>query len=395
VRRGAIALALVAAACSRGGAPADDPDPHAGHGAAAAPADPHAGHAAPPAADPHAGHAAPPAADPRAAPGQVPADLAEVTIAPDRQQRIGLTLGRAELAAVGGVIRATGVVRTDERREAHVHPRIAGWVEKAFVAAEGQTVKKGQPLYSIYSQELLVAQQDYLRARRASPELAEASRERLRLLDVPDSEIERIEAGGASRAITIRAPIGGTVLARDIQPGQYVGPELRLYWIADLSRLWLVADVYEYELDRLDRAATAVITIAGSDRPRQARIDHVYPTVDPQSRTARVRLLLDNRDRSLRPGAFATVLLPARRFEVLSVPEEAVIDTGVRQVVFVHLGEGRFRPVAVEVGRRGGGRAEIRAGLAAGDPVVVSGQFLLDSESRLRAAPTAPGHGGH
>ena len=371
----AIMTLFVLAACSRGA-----PDP--GHGD-------HTGAARAGKRDPHAGH------DMAARPGQAPADQADVVLAPERQQRIGLTLGKAERTSVVGTIRATGVVRTDERREAHIHPKIMGWVEKVFVAAEGQKVRRGQPLYSIYSQDLLVAQQDYLRARKFSPDLAQAARDRLRLLDIPEDEIRRIEETGATRALTIRAPLSGTVIEKSILPGQYVGPEMQLYWIADLSRVWIMADVYEYELGRLDRTGTAKVQIAGSDGEIAATVDYVYPTVDTATRTAKVRLVVSNPKGDLRPGSFATVSLPTSSLDILSVPEEAVIDTGVRQVVFVHLGNGHFRPALVEVGRRSGGRAEIRSGLEERAEVVVGGQFLLDSESRLRGAGPGAQHGSH
>jgi Cu(I)/Ag(I) efflux system membrane fusion protein len=364
-------LLVAVAACSQGA-----PEP-ADHTPAAKAPDPHAGH------------------DMADMPGAVPAGQAEVVLAPDRQQRIGLTLGKAERTSVGGTILATGVVRTDERREAHIHPKLMGWVEKVFVSAEGQRVRRGQPLYSIYSQELLVAQQDYLRARKASPDLAQASRDRLRLLDIPEDEIRRIEESGAARALTIRAPLTGTVLAKSILPGQYVGPEMQLYWIADLSRVWIIADVYEYELGHVDRNGTARIQVVGMDRELEAKVDYVYPTVDTATRTVKVRLVVANPKGELRPGNFATVRLPTGSLDILSVAEEAIIDTGMRQVVFVHLGGGRFRPALVQVGRRSGGRAEIRAGLRDGAEVVVSGQFLLDSESRLRAGGARAQHGGH
>ncbi len=368
-------LLATAGACSRGADRAPAHDSHKPGAEAAKPADPHAGH--------------------EMRPGEVPTGQAEVVLAPDRQQRIGLTLGKAERTSVGGTIRATGVVKTDERREAHIHPKLMGWIEKVFVSAEGQKVRRGQPLYSIYSQDLLVAQQDYLRARKGSPDLAQASRDRLRLLDIPEDEIRRIEETGATRALTIRAPLSGTVLEKSILPGQYVGPEMQLYWIADLSRVWIIADVYEYELGRLDRKGTARVQVAGMDRELEAVVDYIYPTVDTATRTAKVRLVLSNPKGELRPGNFATVSLPTGSLDILSVPDEAVIDTGMRQVVFVHLGGGRFRPALVQVGRRSGGRAEIQAGLEKGAEVVVSGQFLLDSESRLRGASTGAQHGGH
>jgi membrane fusion protein, copper/silver efflux system len=363
----AIALVLFAACKSTDTAA---PSPHAGHTAAAV--------------DPHAGH------------GNVPEGHAEVMIPRDQQERVGLKVARVERRELGGVVRATATLQPDEQREAHVHSKLMGYVRELFVNKIGQRVKKGQALYTIYSQDLLVAQQEYLRARKFSTDLADAARERLRLWDIPDDQVRAIEERGAPlETVTVRSPIAGTVVEKSIVAGHFVEPDMMLYRIADLSRLWVVADVYEYELGRIDRTGKAVVRVEGVERAIEAPIDYVYPTVDPGSRTVKVRLVVDNKDGSLRPGNFATVELPTRGDAVLTVPEEAVIDTGVRQVVYV-LGDGdRPESVAVELGRRVGGRAEIRAGLTEGDPVVVSAQFLVDSESRLRAGGEAPGHGGH
>jgi multidrug efflux pump subunit AcrA (membrane-fusion protein) len=328
--------------------------------------------------------------------GGLPEGHAEVEIPVDRQQVIGLEVAPAERTRLDATVRATAIVQTDEKREAHVHSKLMGYVRTLHVNAVGQKVKKGQPLYSIYSQELLVAQQEYLRARKFSTDLAEAARERLRLWDIPEDQIRAIEEKGAPlEAIVVRSPIGGTVIEKTIVQGHFLEPDMMLYRIADLSRVWVIAEVYEYELGRVDRKGTATIRVEGVAEPITATIDYVYPTVDPRSRTVKVRMVVANPQGLLRPGNFATVELPATGDELLTVPDEAVIDTGLRRVVYVATGEGRFRPVEVEVGRRIGGRAEIRKGLAEGDRVVVSAQFLVDSESRLRAAGTGPGHGGH
>lgn len=343
-----------------------------------------------PATADHAAHAA------HAAHGGVPHGHAEIAIPADRQQRIGLELAGVTRTTLGGVVRATGVVAANERREAHVHSRLMGYVRDLFVSSIGQQVSKGQALYTLYSQDLIVAQQEYLRARQFSPELAAAARERLRLWDIPDDQIRAIEAKNAPlEKVTVRSPIAGTVIEKSIVKGHFVEPDMMLYRIADLSQLWVIAEVYEYELGRIDVKGTATIRLEGRTEPLTAAIDYVYPTVDPTSRTVKVRLVVPNPRGELRPGSFATVELPVAAGELLTIPEEAVVDTGVRQVVYVAHGEDQFRPVEVEIGRRAEGRAEVRHGLAEGDRVVVSAQFLVDSESRLRAGGSAPGHGGH
>lgn len=339
--------------------------------------------------------AAKPSAD-HSAHGGLPEGHAEVEIPSDRQQVIGLKLAPAERTRFDATVRASATVQADEKREAHVHSKLMGYVRKLHVNAVGQKVKKGQALYSIYSQELLVAQQEYLRARKFSTDLADAARERLRLWDIPEDQIRAIEETGTPvEAIVVRAPISGTVIEKSIVQGHFVEPDMMLYLIADLSQVWVIAEVYEYELGRVDRKGTATIQVEGLADPLTAKVDYVYPTVDPQSRTVKVRMVVENKSGLLRPGNFATVELPAAGGELLTVPDEAVIDTGFRRVVYVESGEGRFRPVEVEVGRRVGGRAEIRKGISEGDQVVVSAQFLVDSESRLRATGPGPGHGGH
>jgi membrane fusion protein, copper/silver efflux system len=337
----------------------------------------------------HEGHEPPQTPEP-------PEGYSEVRIPADRQQLMGLKTARVEKRREGGEIRATAIVRTEESREVHVHSKLMGWIQKLYANTVGQQVKKGQPLYSIYSQDLFVAQQEYLRARQFHPTLAQAARDRMRLWDIPDDQIRRIEEEGPQKALIVRAPISGTVIRKDVLQGHYVEPEMMLYVIADLSRVWIVADVYEYEAPRVALKSTARVTVQGQTEAIQAAIDYVYPTVDTATRTVKIRLVADNRKGLLRPGNYATVLLPTGATEILAVPEEAVVDTGTRKVVYVALPGGRFRPVEVKVGRRAEGWAEILEGLEEGTEVVVSAQFLLDSESRLRGSETgAPAHEGH
>lgn len=360
---------------------------HQGHGVT----QPHEDHA--PSAQQQQDHAAP--AQPEGTGPAVPPDRAEVTIEPGRQQLIGLTTAVAEVRRIGGTIRASGIVTSDETRTAEIHPRLMGWIETLYAKAEGQRITRGAPLYSLYSQELFAAQQEYLRALRSNPGLAAAARTRLELWDVPADQIARIEKQGPQRAILFRSPIAGVVLEKSVFEGTFVGPEMTLFRIADLSRVWIRASVYEFEIDRIDREGVARVQIQGVTHPAAARIDYVYPTVDRTSRTVQVRLVAPNEDGSLRPGSFAIVEFPTRPFEGVVVPEEAIVDTGVRQLVYLSLGNGRFRPVEVDVGRRGEGLAEIRRGIEAGDVVVKSALFLLDSESRLRGSSQPAGHGGH
>ncbi len=370
--------ALSGACKDQGGAVVDE---HAGHGGAPAATVP--------------GHDA--GASEAPAPGAIPGGYAEVTLASDKQQLIGIKTVRAERAGLGGTIRATALITVDEARVAHVHSKLMGWIQDLYVDAVGQQLSKGQPLYSIYSQDLLVAQEEFLRARQFNADLAAAARQRLVLWDIPEDQIKKIERSGKPlKAVVVRAPISGTVLEKNAVKGHYVGADTMLYLIADLSRVWIVAEVYEYELSRLDRAGTARILVEGLNEPLAGTIDYVYPTVDARSRTIKVRIVVANPRGELRPGNFATVELPVRAGDVVQLPEEAVVDTGAQQVVFVALGEGRFRPTLVKVGRRAQGKVEILGGVEEGMEVVVGAQFLLDSESRMQGAGGSPkAHGGH
>lgn len=342
----------------------------------------------------------PPAQAPApAAPAQpgtgLPPGHAEVEITPDRQQLIGLRTAPAVRQTLSGTIRAAASVSADETKLVHVHSRLAGWVQELFVQRVGDVVEKGQPLYALYSQELFAAQQEYVQALRGNPTLARAARERLRLWDVPDDQIRAIARSGPRRAVIFRSPAQGTVIERTVLQGHYVEPEMMLMLIADLSRVWILADVYEFEVGRIDRQGTASVAVQGSSGTFTASVDYVYPTVDERTRTVRVRLVADNPEGKLRPGAFATAELPTMASSAVWVPEEALIDTGVRQIVYLALPQGRFRPVEVRSGRRAEGMVEIVAGVAEGQSVVVSAQFLVDSESRLRGATQGPVHEGH
>ncbi|MBI4821378.1 MAG: efflux RND transporter periplasmic adaptor subunit [Deltaproteobacteria bacterium] len=353
----------------------------------------------------HGGHGSHPAEPkPSSAPqtppdrawGRAPPGYAEIEISADRQQLIGLKVAEAKLEKLSATIRASAVVQPDETKDAHVHSKLMGWVAKLHANTVGQRVKEGEPLYALYSQELFAAQNEYVRALKSSPELAEAAATRLRLWGVPEDQLRLIQREGPRQNILFRAPRSGTIIEKNLLEGHYVEPDMMLFRITDLSTVWVLAEVYEFEVNRVALGGVAAISVQGVLEPLAAKVDYVYPTLNPETRTVRIRLVATNGQGLLRPGSFATAELPVRAVEGVFVPEEAVIDTGERQVVYEALQNGRFRPILVSVGRRVSGRIEILEGLSAGTQVVVSAQFLVDSESRLRGvSEPGRGHGAH
>lgn len=328
--------------------------------------------------------------------------LAPVQAAPEALRLAGVQTAVAERQTLHRATRAAGLVVPDETRVRHVQTRMTGWVEKLYVNATGQLVRAGQPLLSLYSPELLATQEEFLRAREAAarfagsalPEvrrggedLVTAARRRLELLDVPAGVIARLErTGTAQRAITLTAPASGYVTAKSVFEGQQVQPGMDLFTLADLSRVWVEADVYPFEASSVRLGQKAVVKVSyGTGAELTGRIAYVYPTLDPQSRTLKVRIELANPGLALKPGMYVDVAPDQETAEGIVVPDSAVIDTGVRQVVFVEKGGG-FEPRDVRVGSRGDGKAVILSGVAAGERVAVRANFLLDSESRLRAA---------
>lgn len=394
----AIAFALLAlGACSR-----SQNEPHPADHAERKPPEPQVSQG------PHTEH---PAAAPASTPtGGIPG-MAEVEIPLERRQITGVRTVVLARQALASRIRTVGVVAADERRIRHVHTKVSGWIEQLSVSFTGQQVRAGEPILSIYSPELLAAQREYLIARRATltslepgstderqmRSLLDSSRTRLRLWDFGKSQIEQLErTGEARRTVTLHSPAAGFVTLKPVYAGMYVTPEMELYTIADLSSLWIWADLYEDEMSLVEPGQEAAITLASAPgKALPAVVSYVSPALEPSTRTLRVRFDVQNARGLLRPGMFATVELKLEVGEVVALPEDALIDTGERKVVFVQVGEGRFQPREVTLGRRAAGQYEVLAGVAAGDRVVVSAQFLLDSESRLRAASGGPAHGSH
>lgn len=334
--------------------------------------------------------------------------MAEVDVPYERRQSIGVRTAEVTRRSLSARLRTAGLVVADERRVRKIQTKISGWVDQLLVSFTGAYVKAGEPILSIYSPELVATQREYLLALRASRGglaeaggdrrmLLESARNRLRYWDITEAQIKGLEESGTpQRAVVLHSPIAGYVTVKPVYQGMYITPEMELYRVADLSTVWIWGDIYENEIGLVMVAQAATIRLPSApDRQREAVVSYVSPTVEPATRTLRVRFDVDNRDGELKPGMYATVELASPLGEVLAVPEEAVIDTGERRVLFVEVAEGRFQPREVKLGRKGEGHYEVLDGLAQGDRVVVSAQFLLDSESRLRAAAGGPTHGGH
>jgi membrane fusion protein, copper/silver efflux system len=344
-----------------------------------------------------------PQADRSHPPASPAADLADVHATPEQVALAGVRTAKAEDGVVVAQIRAVGNVVADETRIRQVTSKIAGWIEVLHVSTVGQLVRAGDPLFDLYSPELLASQEEYLRARqtaadfehsalpeirRGGQDLAVAARRRLELFDVPREFLDTLEqTGKVQRTVRFRAPFSGYVTEKAVFVGQRIDAGAPLMTVTDLSRVWVIAQLYENE------AASAVVgrpavLVPQYDRTRQlpGRIGLVYPTMDAESRTIRVRFDVANPAVALKPGMFVDVELLGTVARGVVVPDSAIIETGERQVMFVRATDGTFQPRDVVVGERASGRAVIRNGLRSGEDVAVSANFLLDSESRLKSA---------
>ena len=320
-------------------------------------------------------------------------DGPEVIIDPVTRQNMGVRLARAQAGVVHRAVRTVGTVMTPEDRQAVVNLRYSGWITKLHVGETGVAVSKGDPLFEVYSPELVGAQQEYAVARRtAGPKssLAKAAKQRLKLYQA--SALTRwIDKGKAPLTrFTVRAPAAGFVLHLNAIDGGRVMAGADLYRIADLDRVWVEAEVYAHDAPFIALGAPAQIEMLAGEA-RDARVDYIYPTLDPKTRTLRVRMELTNAAKGtmrLRPGDIATVRISAQNTVAdVVVPAAAIVHSGTRALVFVHRGDGRFAPQEVQIGLRGDdGLVQVRSGLNAGVEIVTSGQFLIDSESQLQEA---------
>jgi len=331
-----------------------------------------------------------------------------IRISPERQQLIGVRFATVEMGAATRTIRAVGRVAVDETRVGHVHTRIEGWIESVFVDFTGDAVKKGDPMLTIYSPEMLASEEELLlaaRAREVMPSLFDAARRRLQLWDLSEDQIQQvIRSGQPIRSINVHAPMDGFVTERKAFPNQRVTPDSDLYTITDFSRVWIVADVFESDVTAIKAGDPAYVIFASAGVPSvAAKVNYIQPQVDPVTRTLKVRLDANNAAMRMKPEMFVNVEFGGETPPQLTVPVEAVLDTGDRQTVFVDLGNGYLQPRQVVAGERFGDRVTITRGLAAGERVVSSGTFLIDSESQLKAAtngmgapqPPANPHAGH
>ncbi len=315
----------------------------------------------------------------------------EIAINPVVVQNMGVRIAEVTEGPLVRTTRTVGIVDYDEELVRDVNPKVSGWIDEISVDSLGARVTAGDPLFSLYSPQLHSAQEDYLIARRGGDRaLVAAARKRLEFLDVTDGQIEALaRRGRAEKTLPVLSPFTGVVTEKHANEGMKVDPGMQVYRIADLSKVWVIATVYEYQLPYLEAGQAAEMTLPYVPGQTFAgRVAYIYPYLDTKTREAQVRLEFDNPAGLLKPGMFANVELRSRlAAEATLAPRSAVIDTGVRQVAFVSLGEGKFSPRDVETGvSTDDGKVQILAGLEPGEIVVTSGQFLLDSEANMREA---------
>ena len=337
--------------------------------------------------------------------------LAAVEIDAERQQLIGIRTATVTVGAVSDDWQTVGRVAIDETRVRKVNVKVDGFVEKLYVDFVGKAVRRGQPLLTIYSPELLSVQTEYLLALRtrkalgaggqlqgAGDDLVAAARRRLELWDISKAEIDGLErTQKPRRTLTLYSPISGVVTAKNVVQGSKISAGDMPFEITDLAQVWLLADAHEVDVRRVRLGTRGSLKLqAFPDRVYSGRVSFIQPVLDPKTRTANVRLSFANPRGELRPDMFGEVVFHYKSRQGLRVPADSIIDSGERKVVFVALGEGRFEPREITAGDAAGDSVEVKSGLAAGEQVVVRANFLVDSESRLKAALAAPhaGHGG-
>lgn len=338
--------------------------------------------------------------------GEQAASTGQVKISIEKVQKLGVKTEQAARRMLDRTVRAVGKVEVDERHIHSIAPKFEGWIERLHVKTTGESVRKGQALFDAYSPELVSAQREYAIAlegvaalkdadedtKRSMQRLAEASLQRLRNWDISEQQVKELAKSEATRrSLTFHAfhtPVNGVVLEKKALEGMRFMPGEVLYKIADLSSVWVVADVFEQDIAQVRAGSmTRVKVNAYPDKSFEGTVGLVYPTLNPATRTVSVRMEIANPNGLLKPAMFANVEIPvAGRGEVLTVPVSAVIDSGTRQVVLVQLAPGRFEPRMVRLGGRGENYVEVLEGVAEGEQVVISANFLIDAESNLKAA---------
>jgi RND family efflux transporter MFP subunit len=342
--------------------------------------------------------------------------LAPVQLTPQRMQSIGVKFGSVTYKNVSDEIRVTGNVDMDEKRVSYIQVRFRGWVRKVYANATYQYVRKGQPLFTIYSPELVTTQQEYLLAKQnqqqlqtssidgvssGAESLVNAARARLAQWEVPQSEITKLETSGKiTTELTFNSPAAGYVTEKNVLPNMYVQPETKLYTVVDLSTIWVYAQVFQTDIGKITPGNPAQISVdAYPGKTFSGRVDQILPQVDMNTRTVRVRLVLPNPELKLKPGMYVNVVLKVPFGRQLVVPASAVFQSGAKQLVFINRGEGTLEPREIVTSARVGDEFIITNGLKANESIVTSANFLIDSESQLQAAagafvPPPPGAGG-
>lgn len=332
-----------------------------------------------------------------------------VMLSTEKQQLIGVRTVVAERETLVRDLRTTALIAADETKIAHVHVKINGFIEQVFVDYVGQLVKKGQPLFTIYSPDLVATQEEYLIAKRGakilgtspfaevaqgSESLLRSARERLKLWDISDDQVKKLdETGEVSRASTFYSPISGFVMDRKAFPQASVTPDTELYTVSDFSTVWVNADIFEYEVPFVKVGQHADMQLSYYPGKKwNGRVAFIYPTVDSTTHTVRVRMQFPNPGFTLKPQMFADVDLKISYGNQIVVPQEAVLDSGKEQRVFVAKGDGHFEPHQITTGAKLDGKVVVLSGLKAGETVVSSGNFLVDSESRLKSAAGSMQH---
>lgn len=319
-------------------------------------------------------------------------DGSSITISPAVVQNLGVRTTEAELTRLWRGIDTVGYVDFDESKLSHIHLRTEGWIEKLYVTSEGERVKKNQRLLDIYSPELVNAQEEYIQALNINNKgMLQASRDRLVALGIPSNQINRLKKTRRARqTIAIYAPQDGVVSTLPVREGMFVKPATRIMSLADLSSVWLLAEVFERQSDWVRVGHPAEVRLAYlPGRKWDGRVEYIYPSLDPKTRTLKVRLRFDNPEEELKPNMYANVkIFGGPKDDTIVIPVEALIRTGREERIVLALGEGRFASQKVTSGIESGDWVEILDGIAAGDKVVVSGQFLIDSEANLKASMT-------
>ena len=336
--------------------------------------------------------------------GEAPPSDTAVYISPARQQLIGVRTAVVALQPLDTTIRTVGTLAFDETRVTQVNTKVAGWVDKVWVDFVGKPVRRGQWLFSVYSPELVATQNEYLLALKARDQLGKsqipatrasaesllaAARARLELWDIPEHQLRELEeTRRAQKTLMLHAPFNGVVLEKNVVPGQYITPEMAAFKVADLSRIWALGAVFEYELPliKVGQEAEIAFPYGQSKRSLKGKITFIYPDIDPQTRRVKVRAEFANPGLELKPETYVTILIGTGGGRRLAIPKEAVIDTGSKRYALLAHPNGYFEPREIQVGEPGDELYPVLSGLEAGDRIVTSAQFLIDSETNLQAA---------